>query len=352
MTDLDAALARFQQSDLEYAGGLANHGPMAAEALVHLGHAALVEGLIDVYAPRLPPLAVGTPIAPGERASARGDPARLPDWVATAEAAVGLQPWRAVLRAWVPDLLDGLFAGAAHGLLRTAHAVRALEDRETPERRRELAHGLAYWAGRHQRLPGTPGRRGVPGRGIDDLFARAPCVPPERRRPGFFFAAVRALDELPSFALAVEAFGGEPDAGKAVHAMCRIGAQLYLENPQARIAYVHCVTAPSALRLLASHLDPPDVARGVGYALQAVLALHAVSSASGAPAAPSAEVLRLAGDPAEIRYRAACSLEEHAIKMAEACLREHEVHPDPVFLRAAADAALALDSGAGRGARC
>lgn len=352
MPDLDDALERFQKTALEYAGGLANHGPMAAEALVRLGHAALVEGLIDVYAPRLPPLEVGEPIAAGGREAARGDPARLPDWVATAEAAVRERPWRAVLREWVPPLVDGLFAGAAHGLLRTAHAVRALDEEETPVRCRELAHGLAYWAGRHQRLPGSPGLHGVPGQGVESCFAHAPCVPRDLRRPGFFFDAVRALDGLPAFAVVVEGFAGEPDASGAVHAMCRIGARLYLQNPQARIAYVHCVTAPSALRLLAPHLDPDDVDRAVGYGLQAVLALHAVSSADGAPGRPSPEVEHLARDPAEIRYRAACSLEEHAIKMAEACLREHEACPDPVFLLAAADAAVALDSGAGRGARC
>ena len=48
----------------------------------------------------------------------------------------------------------GLMAAATHGWLRTAHAVRSLTARETPERIAELARGLAYWAARYQEVPG------------------------------------------------------------------------------------------------------------------------------------------------------------------------------------------------------
>ena len=54
MTDLDEVLERFQRGGLEYGGGLSNHGPMAAEALVALGHPALLTGLVDLYAPQNP----------------------------------------------------------------------------------------------------------------------------------------------------------------------------------------------------------------------------------------------------------------------------------------------------------
>ena len=52
------------------------------------------------------------------------------------------------------------------------------------------------------------------------------------------------------------------------------------------------------------------------------------------------EVLRVAGDWDETRYHAACSIEEHAIKMTEACHREAQRNPSPIFDRAGADAAL------------
>ena len=89
---LDQALQRFQLCGLEYFGGLANHGPMAAEALCRLGHAALIPGLIDVYAPRLPPLETGCVISEAERISSLGDPTRLPDWVATFDREIQEQP--------------------------------------------------------------------------------------------------------------------------------------------------------------------------------------------------------------------------------------------------------------------
>jgi len=85
--------------------------------------------------------------------------------------------------------------------------------------------------------------------------------------------------------------------------------------------------------------------------VQAVAALHVTHALrSDDPVRPTAEIERLAGSTAEIRYRAACSAEEHAIKMAEACLREDSLRSDPVLRLAAADAAIAIgESAGGRG---
>jgi hypothetical protein len=95
------------------------------------------------------------------------------------------------------------------------------------------------------------------------------------------------------------------------------------------------------LRLLLPYLERETARRAAGYALQAAAALHAVSSCESWKE-PDVEVKQLAEDPAEIRYRAACSLEAHAIQFSEACLRENSLCPDPVFRIAAADAALHL----------
>jgi hypothetical protein len=330
---------------------------MAAEALAALGHPALIEGLVDVYAPRVPPLRTGAAIPPDQREGALGDPSRLPDWVATYDREVEQRPWPELLSAQVDHLLPGLFAGSAHGLLRVAHGVRGLEEADTPARRRELAMGLAYWAGRYQELPGTPSADAQAGQGVRASFDRVGIVLLEKRRPGLFSDAVRVLEEDADFARVVAGFDpGEADLGAQISEICRVSAHLYLAHPGARIAYVHCLTAPSSLRLFAHRLDPVVARRAVGYALQAALALHAVSASgeseeSEMEGETSAETRRLAGDIAEIRYRAACSLEEHAIKFAEACLRENASAPDPVFTLAAADAVTHLDTGAGRGGR-
>jgi hypothetical protein len=182
-------------------------------------------------------------------------------------------------------------------------------------------------------------------------------VPKGERRPGLFMDAVRVLSERPSFAAAIEAadtrLARTTDGfDRFISRLCRCTAALYLANPQARIAYVHTVTAPSALRLIAAHLSESTRERLAGRAVQAAAALHVVSAAD--PDAPGSErddeVLRAAEDTAEIRYHAACSLDEHAIKFTEACLREDARAPDPVFRLAAADAALRI--GGPRTARC
>jgi hypothetical protein len=358
MIELDEALERFQKCDLEFMGGLANHGPMAAEALVALGHGALIAGFVDAYAPLIPPLEPGRPIPENERAAALGRPERLADWVATFESELLADAdWRAVLARSCSELLPGLFAGATHGLLRAAHAVRSLDQADTPPRRRELAFGLAYWAGRYQPLPGVPGARAQRGRGPLASLRALPAVAVARRRPGFFFDAVRVLDDDPAFVESVElADPADRTVSLLLSELCRAAASLYLANPAARIAYVHTLTAPSALRLLAPHLPQDALRAAFGYAFQAAAALHAVSAENPATAglaldsAPrvASEVERLAEDAAGIRYRAACSLEEHAIKFSEACLREDAIAPDPIFRLAAADAALHLQAPAGR----
>jgi len=364
VSDLDEALERFQAGALEYAGGLANHGPMAAEALLCLGHAAKLPAFVELYAPRLGARQLGQAMDASQRREALGRPERIPDWVATFERAVEEGPWQQVLGIACEELCDGLFAGATHGLLRVAHAVRALEDQESAPRRRELAFGLAYWAGRYQGLPGVPGAGarmdGEGGGGPARALSQIESVPEAERQAGLFFDAVRALDARPGFASAIEAIDTFQAAtsgglGQFIGELCRSAAGLYLANPQARVAYVHTLTAPSALRLIAAHLSEPTRVRAAGRAFQAVAALHAVSAGDSA-ANPEltdtvldSEVMRASEDVREIRYHAACSLQEHAIKFSEACLREDALAPDPVFRLAAADAALRID---GVVARC
>lgn len=342
MTDLDDALERFQSRAFEYAGGLSNHGPMAAEALGELGHAALIPGFVDVYEARLPPLEDGKWIERSKRSAARGSASRIGDWRVTFERELRERNWQDVLRNEAREMIDGLFSAATHGLLRVAHAVRSLEREDSPVRRRELAFGLAYWAACYQRLPGVPGSHPEPGFGPRDVLDEAPLIPAAKRIPGFFTTAVRSLDKNFQFEKVIGRVDlDEVDLNAFVGELCRTAARLYLRNPQARVAYVHAVTAPSALRSLAPYLEVEAVGRAAGFSLQAAAALHAISS-SGSSGEPSVEVQRLAEDPAEIRYRAACSLEEHAIKFTAACLREDALCPDRALRLAAADAALNL----------
>lgn len=354
MSNYDDALERFHRVDLEYAGGLANHGPMGAEALESLGHQALIPAFVDIYVPRLPVLEPGNPLSEVQADLAIGDFSRRADWVATYQAQLAGGDWRTLLASAAGLLLPGLFAAAGHGLLRVAHAVRALEREDTAGRRRELAHGLAYWAARFQSLPGLPGSRSLAHPiELEAALAEWPLLGDVSARAGFFTRVVERLEAFRDFTRVVEGVRlPTPDSLDAyLNALCRTAAELYVAQPQARIAYVHGLTISSGLRVLVPYLSKEAACLGAGYALQALGALHSIYGESGAVPETDEEVLRVSEKWHEIRYHAACSIQEHSIKMAEACWREDQHAANPIFRRAAADAALKIE-GRGQALAC
>ena len=325
---------------------------MAAEALVALGHASLIPAFVDIYAPRLRELPEGKPIPEEEQGFAFGRFERRSDWLATFEAEIAQEQWRGALVRWLPRLMAGLFGAAGHGLLRTAHAARALARGETPVRVRELAFGLAYWASSFATLPGRPGDRARMGYGPARLLRELPLVSLARRGDGFLSDRVEALRGDDAFATAIASLDlGDQTPERMLSELCSEVARLYLAHPEQRIAYVHALTLPSAWRLLSNHLYESPSGRFAGYLVQAAAALHAVCGREDAELRPavSGELQRLAENRDEIRYRAACSVEEHAIKMAEACLREDALAPHAWLRLAAADAAVGI--GVSRGSR-
>ena len=290
MTDLDQALERFHRCGFEYRDGVPNYGPMAVEALEALGHGALVTGLLDVYLPRLSTRAHGEPLADDRRASALGGFSGAGEWLATYERDLLDGDWRAILSISLETLLDGVAGPAVHGMIRTAHATRGLEGEDNEHRRRELAFGLAYWSARYQ-----------------------PNAPQTRLAEG--------------------------DAGDALAIACLSGAERYLASPDARSAYSIGVIGPSALRILAPYCSTENLARALLGVLESCPGTDGTASATPDT---DPEVARCAEDLDEIRYRAACSIQEHAITMAEACLREDSVNSHSTLRYAAADAALRL----------
>ena len=351
MSELDQALESFYPCGPEFGGGLSNHGPMVAEAIHTLGHDALISAWADVYLPRLEDWEPSEPIPVGqrERALGSGDFGR---WMATFLPRLEVEAWQDCVREWLPDLLPGFFSAAAHGPIRLAHGIRNLEEEDNPTRRRELAAGLAYWASSFRTLPGDPAAAPSSGKSPGVLLAEIPVVPPRRRRQGFLVDAVGVLDDEPEFARCMaEADLGQSTPGELIGEVCAASAGLYLAHPDARIAYVHALTGPAALRRMTDYLDSTQLRRGVGYALQTTAALHATHARSPGARQGDPALQDLASSWDELRYRAACSLEEHVIKFTEACWSEDCVRPDWRFRFAAADAVTHLGtSRGGRGA--
>ena len=128
---------------------------------------------------------------------------RFADWAAFFAEQLEETEWRALLDHWVMRLGPGFCAAATHGVIRVGHAVRALAERETRSRRRELGDALASWTATWQRLPRSGGAGGQTV-SPQDAIAGVPLVPTDRRLPGNIVQALAVLDDFPEFLPVVE----------------------------------------------------------------------------------------------------------------------------------------------------
>lgn len=333
---LEAALERLAPTGPEFAGGLANHGPMAAEALVKMDRPEAVEPWVEAYRRRLNPLpSPRDPIRPADWADALGKADRLGDWTSFFERQLEEAPWAEALAVWAERLAPGLVAAATHGVIRTGHAVRGLARKDTRVRRHELAEGLAYWAGRYERLPERAAHPGA--RRPSEALAEVPLVPSELQvHRGFITDRLAPLSRFPRFAGVADLVDTSGDLSAVLSDHAATFARVYLEQVADTgqvITFIHCVTGPSAVRLLLPHLPRPVQEALVRYAWQAAAGMYSAFAQTAAPV-PSRPPL----SPDELVDRAVKNGDEHAIKFTEACLREHALLPRPVFLEAARDA--------------
>jgi hypothetical protein len=340
---MDAALALLAPTGPEFGGGLSNHGPMACEALVVLDRADAVIPWVERYRRTLDQHPSSRkPIGLEEWREAVGDYRRVGDWIAFFDRRLEGEPWRSVLSDWCGRLAPGISAAAFHGVIRTAHAARSLARREEFVRRRELAEGLAYWASRYHRLPESP--RLTPGRSLPSEAIRAvELVPEERRGQGNITDRLRPLEETPAFARVADLVDPGIAASRFLSDLAETFAGTFLAHATngTTIALVHAVTGPSAIRLLASHVEPGVTRAMLRYGWQAAAAIYATSASSrpdplSKPGPTSRE---------DLVDQAVRTGDEHAIKFTEACLREHAIAPRPVFLAAALDATKRLSRG-------
>ncbi len=346
---LDEGLTRLAVTGPEFAGGLSNHGPMAAEALVRLGRADAVEHWLDNYLKRLDEAPHATDRITDETwREALGARRRVADWEVYLREQLAGQPWRDVLARWWPRLLPGVAAAATHGVIRTSHAARSLAAAEaaaadtaaadTAERRDELARGLAYWAASYLELPGTPRTAGRL-----DLGAALRGLPVSARppAPGLITDVLAAgLPDEPRFGTAVAALRPPADAAAGLLDLAAEFTRVFLAYGGDRpIALLHAVTAPTAARSVLPLL-PAAAARPTYDALwQTGARLYTMYTGAVTPRPLPASPPPA---PADLTDRAVGCGDEHAIKLTEACLRLYAERPDPLFLHAAARASEVL----------
>ena len=341
MATIDDALEVLKDTGPEFGGGLANHGPMAAEALIALGRSDLVMPCVERYLPVLDEHpAARRPISQDDWGAALGDHRRVGDWIAFFDAELRDGAWEPVLDEWAGRLAPGLVAAGTHGLIRTAHAVRSLGQGETPARRHELAEGLGYWAARYHRLPDR--RMGEGNLMPSQAIGRVERVPLEEQvTGGLIIDTLRPVDDAPGFPEVADLVA-TADASAFLSDLTQTFARVYVANVEETghvIGFVHSVTGPSAVRLIVPHVSEPTGAALRRYVWQAAAALYAAMGryepSAGEFEPPDVALGELADD-------AAATLDAHAIKFTEACLREYRLNPDPVYLVAAADATRRL----------
>lgn len=346
---LDAALQLLHGAEPVSKQGLSTHAPMVAEALTALDRADGAVAWVRNYRAReiqLPgrvqPIAAAewrSVLGPDKGASTwEGQNVRWADWHEFFARELGAAPWRTVLDTWAGRLAPGMSGAATHGVIRTAHAARALGRRENAIRRGELARGLAYWASSYEELPaGTPFR---PAASFAAALAEVPLYTeafgqsPQGRN---IVEVLRHLEKLDRFRGVKGLIGDPQDPAAALSALTATFARVFLRHGTKHhtIAFVHAVTGPATLRRLAPYLRPETARAAFPYAWQAAAGLYAAYARKGDGAGPEETKLT----PAELIENAVRRGDEHGIKFTEVMLAEHRVNPDPVYL-AAADAAL------------
>jgi len=316
---LDDALERLRHTGPEEADGAPNHGPMAAEALVALGCEDAVPQWVDAYRRQLGPMPeTRLPVTTETWRDALGSRRRVGDWVVFFRLQLSAASWQTVLTAWLLRLIPGVMAHGTHGLIRTAHAVRALEEAETPLRVEELAAALGYWAAYYQALPGVPHLTGTCA--IDQALDQLPRLGRDydwRVTPPEF---VRGLDTHPDFPRAVDAIAAPKTIAEALGTLTEVGARLYLtQASRYPLIFIHAVTGPVALRRLLPHLSTAMQHTAFAYVWQAVAAWTAAFGSPAPIAAWPDDVPPVAAS--EIVAQSVDTRDPHAIKFAEACLQ-------------------------------
>lgn len=338
---MDEALERMRGASPEHANGVPNHGPMAAEALVTLGcDGEQVVRWADRYRSKLIPMpASALRITRQNWPEALGRMDATADWAAFFGNELAEHSWESVLDQWLPRLLPGLMAAGTHGFIRTAHAVRAVGDGPTPQRLEELGHALGYWAAYYHQLPGDPVLAGDlgPEQALGQIPRARTSYDSKAALPREF---VEVLDTLPGFPAAVTALAAPPSIPAALTTLTETAARLYLANAERHpLVMLHTVTGPSALRMMLPHMSPQVQRTAFSYVWQAVVGWAAAFGAQ-----PPGPAYSAAGDltTSQVLERCLETEDPHAIKFAEACVREYRENTKPVYLAAALDWATRL----------
>lgn len=329
---LDPALEPLRAMGPLLKNGFVNHAPMVAEALVAMGQGDLAKSWVKANRGNILPANDGVaPLEATELEGVIGDPRRQDAWRSFFHHRLASGPWEPVLDQWADRLAPGLFAAAMHGIIRVAHGVRALRVEDTALRRRELAEGLALWAGSYQPLV-THRVDDSPIFSPKEALAKVPLVPlAHRRNEGAITTALEQLPHARGFAEVISLIDMSGDLSALANDLAAEFAQVFLyrvHTPLTAIVFTHAITGVAAILNMAPHVQEATAQKLVSYGWQAAAGLLSAYSEFPAPG-PGALPPET---PEEIAARAAQHGDDHVIKLSEACLGFFEATGDERFL--------------------
>ncbi|MEM9131610.1 MAG: hypothetical protein AAGE88_04670 [Actinomycetota bacterium] len=289
---LDAALGALQATAFSYGPGYANHGPMAAEALEHQGRPADIETFIAAYAPML---------------------------VEKEPTAVAMDDWVGFVRREVARLAPDAAALAGHGLLRLAHAVRAVERADTPVRRADLAEAVDYWSAGRGLAGATPSGRRSPAEAVTLIPRLRPSDTAGMLTRTLALAA--ADDEVQAVLASV---APPDDHQNFLDTLALASVDRYLANGDERsFVFIHGVTVPTMGSVLLPHLDRDGrnalCAALVGFVFYAVAGFDTEPERDGSTVEGPIDVTA-PGVVDALAALAGATLDDHTIKFTDACL--------------------------------
>ena len=340
--DLRQALLRLAPTGAEYASFLANHGPMAAEVMLRLDLGDQIEPWLEQYLPRLDDAPEPRGLLTEETwLDHLGDVRSAGDWQRLFGRELAERDWQSVVRTWWPRLVPGLAASAAHGVIRTCHAVRTLllSDSRDPDPLfvDELARGLGLWASRFHYLPGAGDVRGS----LPPVPALAALPRLGHDVPGAGPGIVGRLDALVTradlpVALQLARLADDPQA--ALWSLAQAGSRVLAARDDAPIAFCHTVTTPAAVTMALPVL-PDEVIRATVVTTWRMVGSIVAAFASPRDATegepPAADGIDIAEVRRELPYLAVEHGDEHVIKLTEAALRTQAATADVTPLVAA-----------------
>lgn len=302
----DACLERLLGYGPEYYGNLSNHGPMALEALLSLGIPEAFENYVDLVVQKLDQ---------SDRVYKSHD------------------DWKQQLSAALPDLVALAGAQAGHGLLRVAHAVRALERTDSTVRRQELTAGLEYWqcGGPLVAPTALTGNEN-----LADVITRLPRLTPDQKTDGLLIHNLETAAALPDVIDLIDRIAPAQEIPLAFLDLAETACLAETANPGGgAFALLHGVTVPMAAATLLPYLDDAGQrhleAAVTGFIVAAIVGFDE----SSAPVRPND-----AGSGTEHERLAAAAIkatetaDDHDIKYVEACTRLFAARPSLVPITA------------------